>query len=592
MNKFASLVDSLYYLNSNNAKAELLIDYLRNTPDPDRGWAMGAIAGTLSFEFFKRRIIKELIVERIDPVLFALSYDYVGEMSETVAHLWSTVTHVESDFGSRLTEGNAGRADKACLPSLSEIVVQFTQLPKTDIKPALISLLDIMTPSQRWALLKLGTQGLRIGVSARFLKKILAQYAQQFTHPAEQPPITVEEIERVWHGVAPPYNDLLAWLEGKESMPDIANKLTFQPVMLAHPIEASVLDTITPAHWQAEWKFDGIRAQLVVNQNGTAIFSRTGDDISQSFPDLLANIAESDVQGRFDGELVALTPVASTPMNDDVSSDTRLNAEPYSKKIPKQCQTRTSEFSHIASFNQLQQRLNKKKPSKALMQSIPVGLIVYDALQIEDKDIREYPLYERTQLLQAYLQTIQSPHLIATQTINFTDPHHLTELKTIAGDNSNGYIEGLMLKNKAGTYVAGRPKGQWYKLKRDPKLVDAVVMYAQRGHGKRSSFYSDFTFGCWQDNVLLPIGKAYSGFTDEEMKKLDNWVRKHTIARFGPVKEVKKELVFEIAFDAVQTSNRHKSKVALRFGRVHRIRWDKPASEADQLSTLVSLIKS
>jgi DNA ligase-1 len=583
MDEFARLVDRLYYLNSNNAKAELLINYLRNTPDPDRGLAIGAIAGTLSFEFFKRSIIKELIVERIDPVLFDLSYDYVGEMSETVAHLWSTLTD---------TKVTCDITEQATLPSLSELVEEFTHLPKKEVKAALIQKLDIMNPTQRWALLKLGTRGLRIGVSARFLKKILAQYAQQFDHPNEQKLITVEEIERVWHGVEPPYTNLFAWLEAKAPKPDTSDKLTFQPVMLAHPIEAAVLETITPMEWQAEWKFDGIRAQLVMNKNGSAIFSRTGDDISQSFPDLLANISElcaaqsirnkdippRNLYGRFDGELIALKPDScNRELMDDASELVDGASE---------------QFAHIASFNQLQQRLNKKKPGKALMQSIPAGFIAYDALQIEDEDLREQPLHERTQLMTRYLQQVKSPHLITTQTIGFRDAEHLTELKKAASDNSNGYIEGLMLKNKNGTYVSGRPKGQWYKLKRNPKLIDAVVMYAQRGHGKRSSFYSDFTFGCWDNDVLLPIGKAYSGFTDEELKKLDNWVRKNTIGRFGPVKELKKELVFEVAFDAVQTSNRHKSKVALRFPRVHRIRWDKPAVEADQLSTLSALISS
>jgi DNA ligase-1 len=181
--------------------------------------------------------------------------------------------------------------------------------------------------------------------------------------------------------------------------------------------------------------------------------------------------------------------------------------------------------------------------------------------------------------------------LYPSHLLSFSSPHDLQTLKDKATELSNGYIEGIMIKRKSSAYVAGRPKGQWFKLKRNPKVIDAVIMYAQRGHGKRSSFYSDFTYGCWQDGVLLPVGKAYSGFTDEELKKLDTWVRRNTIGRFGPVKEVKKELVFEIAFDAVATSNRHKSKVALRFPRIHKIRWDKPASEADQLATLAAMIE-
>lgn len=549
MHDFAELVDKLYFLNSNNAKSELLRQYLASTPDPDRGWAIAAIAGTLSFEFFKRRLIKEIISARVDPVLFDLSYDYVGEMSETVAHLWSTTL-----------DSNKPESTKA-LPSLAEVVTTFQSLPKNRVSNYLIELLDAMTPTQRWALLKLGTKGLRIGISARFLKKILAQYAQ--THHQD---IHIEDIERVWHGVSPPYEDLLAYLEGKAPAPDVSTKLTFQPVMLAHSIDEQNLDSIHPSQWQAEWKFDGIRAQLVSNSNGIALFSRTGDDISHSFPDFIHNVEHSAMYGRFDGELVALTESAG--------SDLPLNLD----------------LQRISSFNQLQQRLNKKKPSKKLMQNIPVGMLMYDALFIETEDIRDFPLQVRSAQLEAYLCGKPSAVMAHSQHLNFSNSHDLLQLKKQASTMSNGYIEGLMLKAKQSLYVAGRPKGQWYKLKRDPQVIDAVLMYAQRGHGKRSSFYSDFTFGCWQNNVLLPIGKAYSGFTDEELKKLDNWVRRNTIARFGPVKEVNKDLVFEIAFDAVHSSNRHKSKVALRFPRIHRIRWDKPAPEADQLQTLIDMI--
>ena len=565
MEDFANLVDNLYYLNSNNAKTELLLEYLKKTPDPDRGWAIGAIAGTLRFEFFKRKTIKDIMLERVDPVLFALSYDYVGEMSETVAHMWPN------------TRDKSAQA--VTLPSLSEVVEQFSNLPKNKVKPYLISLLDIMTPTQRWALLKLGTKGLRIGVSSRFLKKILARYGAQFDAS-----INIEQVERVWHGVSEPYTNLLAWLEAKADIPDITNKLTFQPVMLAHPIDDNTLASITPEHWQAEWKFDGIRAQLLSNSVGTALYSRNGDDISHSFPDLISAVKEANINGRFDGELVALL------CNNEINN-TSASIEKCAQGKPKQVLVPNQQFNKIASFNQLQQRLNKKKPSKALMQSIPVGLIVYDALQLNKQDLREVPLHIRTKKIQdclsRYNQTIA---LYLSSLLAFTCEHDLHALKEQTSRLANGYIEGIMLKRKDAHYIAGRPKGQWYKLKRDPKLIDAVIMYAQRGHGKRSSFYSDFTFGCWHNGVLLPIGKAYSGFTDSELKKLDTWVRRHTIGRFGPVKEVKKELVFEVAFDAVQTSNRHKSKVALRFPRIHRIRWDKPAAEADELSTLVSMI--
>ncbi len=240
-----------------------------------------------------------------------------------------------------------------------------------------------------------------------------------------------------------------------------------------------------------------------------------------------------------------------------------IEDEPYS--------TDTSQ-PDVDTFNALQQRLNKKKPSKALQASAPVGLIVYDALVLDGEDLTEKTLKERRHALNEWFNHNKSERLFLSET--------------------NRAVEGLMIKRLESKYIPGRPKGQWFKWKRDPLVVDAVMMYAQRGHGKRSSFYSDYTFGAWEDNQLLPIGKAYSGFTDEELKKLDNWVRRNAVGRFGPVREVKKELVLEVAFDAVHPSSRHKSGVALRFPRIHRIRWDKPATEADTLANVKALIES
>ena len=562
MKDFAELVDKLYFTSSNLAKSAILRQYLRATPDPDRGWAIAAIAGTLSFDLFKRKLIKDLITERVDPVLFDLSYDYVGEMSETVAHLWPSPQAANKTNAPNKVDTQEEATALQTIPSLNELVTRFQNSNRQEVKDTLISLLNIMTPNQRWALIKLGTRGLRIGLSARFLKKILAEYAQE---QEQEQTINVEDIERVWHGVEPPYTDLFAWLEGNGPKPDISKKITFQPVMLSHPIDEELLPSMFPTEksqaqpsWQAEWKYDGIRVQLVCNENGKALFSRTGDDISHSFPDLLDKLDEQSVSGVFDGELLA--------MNEG----------------------------QIQSFNQLQQRLNKKKPSKKLMNDIPVGMVLYDALFLEGEDLRELTLKERASKLAGWLNNtnpeLQSG-LSLSAPLTFTNLAELRQLREDANSSQGGFIEGLMLKRLDGKYVAGRPKGQWFKWKRDAKLIDAVIMYAQRGHGKRSSYYSDYTFGCWEGERLLPIGKAYSGFTDAELKEIDKWVRRNTIGRFGPVKEVNKELVFEVAFDSVHDSKRHKSGVALRFPRIHRIRWDKPAKEADQLETLKGLIE-
>jgi DNA ligase-1 len=522
MKPFAALLDRLYYTHSNLDKAAVLTAYLRNTPDPDRGWAVASIAGTLSFELFKRALVRDLVAGRVDPVLFDLSYDYVGEMSETVAHLWP-------------------RSPRALilnrLPSLHEVISEFQTRDKPGIREYLALLLDNMTPPERWALLKLGTQTLRIGMSARFVKHVLANYGG----------VSVGDVEEVWHAQQPPYLDLFAWLEKRAGKPDARDAVTFHPVMLAHPLEDAQAGEITPEAFEAEWKYDGIRVQVVSTSAGKALFSRSGDNVSAAFPDVLGRIAFHAV---LDGELIVKSG------------------------------------GEIASFNHLQQRLNRKLPDPKLISQYPGHLILYDALSLEGQDLRAVPFCQRKERLRAWFAAQAPDGVELAQALPFRSAEDLQNLRAQAAQLASPHIEGLMLKRKDSLYVAGRPKGQWYKWKREPLLVDAVVMYAQRGTGKRSSFYSDYTFGLWHKGELSPIGKAYFGFTDEELKDLDKWVRNNTVNRFGPVREVEKALVFEVAFDAVHRSTRHKSGVALRFPRINRIRWDKPAAEADELGVL------
>ena len=561
MEAFSNLLEQLYYTAGTKAKAQLIADYIANTPDPDRGWAIAAMAGTLRFDFFKRNTVKKLITEHTDPALFAMSYDYVGEVSETVAHLWPHSEPTDS------------------LPSLTEVVETFASVSKQKVSDTLAHYLTIMTPAQRWALLKLGTRGLRIGVSARSIKQILADYGNK----------DIKDIETLWHAVTPPYVDMLSWLEGKADKPDIENAVTFHPVMLSHPIEDSDIDAFTKDTWQIENKYDGIRVQLAVktgkvsdeNEPDKALFSRTGDDISHSFPDLLEAVNGNMV---LDGELLVIHNAEN-----DQGSKTRGEASTKTHDDSGATQSNAALQPDVDTFNALQQRLNKKKPSKALQSSAPVGLIVYDALVLNGEDLTEKTLKARRQALEEWFSENSNNRLFLSETLTATSPQSLRKLH--AQVCQNRAVEGLMIKRLDSKYIPGRPKGKWFKWKRDPLVVDAVMMYAQRGHGKRSSFYSDYTFGAWEDNQLLPIGKAYSGFTDEELKKLDNWVRRNAVGRFGPVREVKKELVLEVAFDAAHPSSRHKSGVALRFPRIHRIRWDKPADEADTLANVKALIE-
>ncbi len=561
MEAFSNLLEQLYYTAGTKAKAQLIADYITNTPDPDRGWAIAAMAGTLRFDFFKRNTVKKLITEHTDPALFAMSYDYVGEVSETVAHLWPHSEPTDS------------------LPSLTEVVETFASVSKQKVSDTLAHYLTIMTPAQRWALLKLGTRGLRIGVSARSIKQILADYGNK----------DIKDIETLWHAVTPPYVDMLSWLEGKADKPDIENAVTFHPVMLSHPIEDSDIDAFTKDTWQIENKYDGIRVQLAVktgkvsdeNEPDKALFSRTGDDISHSFPDLLEAVNGNMV---LDGELLVIHNAEN-----DQGSKTRGEASTKTHDDSGATQSNAALQPDVDTFNALQQRLNKKKPSKALQSSAPVGLIVYDALVLNGEDLTEKTLKARRQALEKWFSENSNNRLFLSETLTATSSQSLRKLHTQVCQNRA--VEGLMIKRLDSKYIPGRPKGKWFKWKRDPLVVDAVMMYAQRGHGKRSSFYSDYTFGAWEDNQLLPIGKAYSGFTDEELKKLDNWVRRNAVGRFGPVREVKKELVLEVAFDAAHPSSRHKSGVALRFPRIHRIRWDKPADEADTLANVKALIE-
>ncbi|KTC96108.1 cisplatin damage response ATP-dependent DNA ligase [Legionella erythra] len=523
MKKFAALLNTLYFTYSHLDKMALLHHYFTTTPDPERGYALAIMADTLDFPTFGRTLIKELIQEKIDPVLFAYSYDYVGDLSDTIALLWPA-------------------HDPATpLPLLSDLINSFNQLPRQAIREHLANLLNQANTIERWAILKLGTGSLRIGISARFLKKTLAHYGQ----------VSVQDIEKIWHGLKPPYEALFAWLEKKAALPAVEDELFFHPVMLSHPLNEKDIDQIDWQQFAFERKYDGIRVQAVVSKNGKALFSRTGDNISHSFPDLLTSFKTRVI---LDGELVIKTEAG------------------------------------IGSFNDLQQRLNRKSLTKKMLAESPAAMILYDILSMDGHDLRACSFIERRQHLEQWYMLHLADNLVLSDLLSLNEDETLHHLKEQVLNEAHPAVEGLMLKHKQSPYLAGRPKGHWYKWKREPLTVDAVLMYAQRGQGKRSSYYSDYTFGLWQDSRLLPVGKAYFGFTDAELLKLDQWVRSHTLQRFGPVREVAKELVLEVAFDAVQRSSRHKSGVAMRFPRINRIRWDKPAAEADALATLLQWV--
>jgi DNA ligase-1 len=647
MNRFAELLDRLAYEPGRNNKLRLLTSYFREVEDPDRGYALAALTGALSFKHAKPGLIRDLITDRTDPVLFALSYDYVGDLSETVALMWPKVSNREvSLLGHPPPQPSPARGEGAAQkpgrlprkktktapattlsapspacgggpgwrqaasavpekkpppgspdsakappgdptspasgrgkepapsafgnvsnlhnnpppPTLTEVVTTLRTLGKTELPKQLTRWLDELDETGRWALLKLVTGAMRIGISARLAKTAAAGLGDKDPH----------DIELMWPGLAPPYLDLFAWLEGRADKPVNLDPAPFRPVMLAHAIENTDFVNLDAGDFIAEWKWDGIRVQAVSGRDEPGhmlarLYSRSGEDITKSFPDLLPSL---HLPGAIDGELL-------------VVRDGR-----------------------VQTFNVLQQRLNRKVVSPKLIKDYPIHLRAYDLLGEGDTDLRTLPFTERRARLEAFVATLDDPRIDLSPTIAFDSWDELTAARKNpasagAGEDAEA-VEGVMLKRRDALYLPGRPKGQWWKWKRDPHIIDAVLMYAQRGHGKRSSYYSDYTFGVWTTGEdgehLVPVGKAYFGFTDEELLQIDRFVRRNTTEKFGPVRHVVHEpdqgLVLEVAFEGLARSPRHKSGVAMRFPRINRLRWDKLPREADRLETLERMLKT
>ena len=561
MNRFAELLDRLAYEPGRNNKLRLLTSYFREVEDPDRGYALAALTGALSFKHAKPGLIRDLIAARTDPVLFALSYDYVGDLSETVALMWPKPSPSPACGGGKKdTHHVLNLHHNPPPPPLTEVVTTLRTLGKTELPKQLTRWLDELDETGRWALLKLVTGAMRIGISARLAKTAAAALGDKDPH----------DVELMWPGLTPPYLDLFAWLEGRADKPVNRDPVPFRPVMLAHAIENTDFSNLDAADFIAEWKWDGIRVQAVSGRDERGhivarLYSRSGEDITKSFPDLLPSL---HLPGAIDGELLVLRD------------------------------------GRVQTFNVLQQRLNRKVVSPKLIKEYPIHLRAYDLLGEGDSDLRTLPFAERRKRLEAFVTRLDDARVDLSPTIAFDNWDALTAARKNpasagAGEDAEA-VEGVMLKRREAAYLPGRPKGQWWKWKRDPHIIDAVLMYAQRGHGKRSSYYSDYTFGVWTSGEdgeqLVPVGKAYFGFTDEELLQIDRFVRRNTTEKFGPVRHVVHEpdqgLVLEVAFEGLARSPRHKSGVAMRFPRINRLRWDKPPREADRLETLERMLKA
>src|SRR5580698_768577 len=466
MNRFAELLDRLAYEPARNNKLRLITDYFRSTPDPERGWALAALTGTLSFPHAKAGLIRSLIAERTDPMLFELSYDYVGDLSETVALMWPSSPSPlvgEGGVGGREGESQASTVvnEQSSPPShhlptpttnpspqggeeltLTTVIETLSTLGKAQLPKQLARWLDALDETGRWALIKLVTGGLRIGVSARLAKTAVAALSGT----------DAQDIELLWPGLSPPYLDLFAWLEGRAEKPASADPAPFRPPMLAHALEDTDLAALDPAEFMAEWKWDGIRVQAAAARRDGAIiarlYSRTGEDISKSFPDLVDALR---LPGAIDGELLIMRD------------------------------------SRVQSFNVLQQRLNRKTVTDKLMAEFPAHLRAYDLLADGEEDLRQLPFAERRRRLEEFITRLGEPRIDLSPLVSFATWDDLMAARKDPAAAGAGIdaeaVEGVMLKRRDALYLPGRPKGPWWKWKRDPFIIDAVLMYAQRGHG-------------------------------------------------------------------------------------------------------------
>ena len=512
MIKFSKLLVQLIYCSSNNEKVKIIINYLNKADIQEAGFAIAALTNNLKFKNVKNKTVKEIINKKIDKTLFDLSYDYTGDLADTISLIWDKT-----------------KSNSASSKSIVDVVKQLNS-NNTDLEKYITDFLDSNYVDVRWAFIKLLLGGFRVGVSANLIKKTLAVYGNK----------NKDDIEKIWNGLSPPYLNLIKWLKNEGEYPQIKMSETFHSMMLANSIDLKKdLNKINLNEYLAEYKWDGIRVQIVCKESKTKIYTRTGEDITYSFPEIILDFKELVV---LDGELLAGKNFTPT------------------------------------SFGELQKRLNKKNPSKKLLFNTPVFVRLYDILFYKEKDIRNKNLLCRKKsLYQCYADIKNNINFDLSEMVKFCDYNSLN--KIYENTKTSKFIEGLMIKKKTSLYVPGRRKNLWLKWKRSPRYIDVIIMYAQRGHGKRSSFYSDFTLGIFNNNNIVPIAKAYSGYTDKELKLLDKFVRNNTIKKFGPVREVKKILVVELAFDSMQESNRHKSGISLRFPRFHRIRWDKPSDE-------------
>lgn len=540
MDLFTQLFIALDQTNKTAAKSKLLSEYFKQASPADAAWAIYFLMGERMKRLVKTADLKQWAYElsHYPEWLFAECYDHVGDLAETLA----------------LCIFSEDKFRKAPLKmSLSELIENYL-LPMKTMEPEaqsqrIIDLWSRMDFSMALVLNKLITGGFRVGVSKSLVIKALAENA------SADPAVMAHKLMGQWKPTEANFKDLFAEKATEDEV------LRPYPFCLAYPLEIKAGESLSMIlgdsnEWQIEPKWDGIRAQIIVRKGARVIWSRGEQLLNEQVSEIEAALKTISDEHSFvlDGEILAWD----------------------------------FEINQVRSFADLQKRLGRKKVSQKILKEIPVVFMAYDLLEMNGVDLRSKPTAERRDALEKWIPSIETSMIKLSPV--FDASKGWEAMAEIRDHSREKGIEGLMLKQKTAIYSVGRKKGLWWKWKVEPYTVDAVMVYAQQGHGRRAGVFSDYTFSIWNDGELVPFCKAYSGLSDKEMKRVDKWIRANTTAKHGPVRVVQAELVFEIAFEGIQKSKRHKSGIAVRFPRIKRWREDKLASDADSLETVKSLL--
>lgn len=521
MKEFALLFDKIDQVQSTNEKVEHIKNYFSSCTDEDGAWALFFLSGHRLKSMIPSKLLLEWTTNLVDlPAwLVVESYASVGDTAETISLLLPRKETTES-------------SNEYSLSSWMETVIKPMQLLSMDEKKhQILSFWENFSTKEIFIMNKILTGSFRMGVSSLLTLKALSEAFD----------ISREILSQRVMGNWEPTGSFFESLKSLESSKKFLNPF---PFYLAHPFVGDLQELGPTSEWQIEWKWDGIRGQAVIGEEGVALWSRGNELISNQFPELIESFKGIAPGTILDGEILAFAD------------------------------------NHPLPFAELQKRLGRKNVSKAMMKEVPIVFVVYDILEQNGIDLRKIPLHERRSIL----QSLDLPQrIILSELIENTEWQQILDFRLQSRERG---VEGLMLKRKDSIYGVGRQKGYWWKYKIDPLTVDAVLMYAQAGSGQRANLFTDYTFGLWENNELIPIAKAYSGLDQKEINELDRWIRKNTQEKFGPVRKVTGFQVFEIGFEGIQKSKRHKSGVALRFPRILRWRKDKLANECDTLETI------